>query len=194
MRKERNLVLLSIKSQKLNVYIQFLAFCVLFVLTACEVSKKEIESMKPFEGPTMKTFELVTNYSDSGMVKIRVSAPLQLEYETGNQEFPDGIQVDFFNEKEENYSRLTAKEAFYDKTKNEYTAQRDVVVENVKNQEILKTEELNWTPSKREIYTDKFVVITTPTEILKGHGLVAAQDFTAYEIKKPTGVFSVPKQ
>jgi LPS export ABC transporter protein LptC len=127
-------------------------------------------------------------------VKIRVSAPLQLEYESGNQEFPKGIQVDFFNEKEENYSRLTAKQAFYEKDKNEYTAKGDVVVENIENQEVLKTEELHWTPIKREIYTDKFVVITTPKEILKGNGLVAAQDFTSYEIKKPTGVFSVPEQ
>jgi hypothetical protein len=55
----------------------------------------------------------------------------------------------------------------------------------------LSTEELNWDPQKQIVFTDKFVVIETPTEILKGEGLEANQNFTKYKILKPTGVFSI---
>ncbi len=189
MKKVIFLLIDTLKSQK---PIGFLAFGICLLCMACGDNAIDPSKNKPFEGPTMKTYDLVTNYSDSGRVKIRVKAPLQLEYQSGNQEFPKGISVDFFNQKEEIYSRLTAKQAFYEKDKNEYTAIGNVVVENITNKETLKTEELHWTPTKQEIYTDKAVTITTPKELLKGKGLVAAQDFGAYEIKKPTGVFALP--
>lgn len=191
MKKVIFLLIDTLKSQK---PIRFLAFGICLLCMACGENPIDPTKNKPFEGPTMKTFDLVTNYSDSGKVKIRVKAPLQLEYQSGNQEFPKGITIDFFNYKGEVYSRLSAKQAFYEKNKNEYTALGNVVVENITNKETLKTEELHWTPTKQEIYTDKAVTITTPKELLKGNGLVAAQDFAAYEIKKPTGVFALPKK
>jgi lipopolysaccharide export system protein LptC len=66
-----------------------------------------------------------------------------------------------------------------------------VVLENAVKKETLRTEELFWNKQTRKIHTDKFVTIQTETEILKGTGLTANQDFSDYNITNPTGVFSI---
>jgi hypothetical protein len=66
-----------------------------------------------------------------------------------------------------------------------------VVVVNNKKGETVNTEELNWSPTTKKIYTDKFVTITTADEVLKGEGLDTDQDFSYTRIRKPTGIFSL---
>ena len=66
-----------------------------------------------------------------------------------------------------------------------------MVVKNLQKKETLNTEELHWDRTKQEVFTDKFVRIETPTEILTGQGLRANQDFSRYRILKPTGIFTV---
>jgi hypothetical protein len=64
---------------------------------------------------------------------------------------------------------------------------RDSVMLKDKEGKILQTELLTWDEETDRIFTDKFVKITTPTEILYGDGLEANQDFTRYEIKNIKG-------
>jgi LPS export ABC transporter protein LptC len=65
----------------------------------------------------------------------------------------------------------------------------NVIVKSLDKGQTLNTEELNWKPETKTVYTEKFVTITTAEEILKGEGLDAAQDLSRYKIRKPTGVF-----
>lgn len=170
-----------------------LVFSIL-MLDSCGGIKEDPSKIKPYQGPMMKAFNTKTIYSDSAKVKIIVKAPIRLEYQNGNQNFPKGVEINFFNEKGENYTRLTSDKAKYNKEKNQYTAYTNVVVRNMEKQEKLNTEELHWNQQEKIVFTEKAVVITTPKEILKGTGLNASQDFTEYQIKHPTGEFKVPKK
>ena len=64
---------------------------------------------------------------------------------------------------------------------------RDSVVLKDKEGKMLNTELLNWDNKTSKIYTDKFVKITTASEILYGDGLEAEQDFSRYEIQNIKG-------
>lgn len=55
----------------------------------------------------------------------------------------------------------------------------------------LETELLIWSEKEHRIYTDKFVKISTETEILFGEGLEAKDDFSEYEITNITGRIKV---
>jgi len=44
---------------------------------------------------------------------------------------------------------------------------------------------------EQKIYTDKFVRITTATEILTGEGMEANQDFSSWVILKPRGTIAL---
>lgn len=175
----------------------FLLFHVFFLIllhSSCQTDPEKLKNFEPYDGPIMKTIHIQTVYRDSGNVKIILDAPLQLEYENGDQFFPKGIKLNFYNEEGVCYNQLTAQEAHYSKQENLYTGTGDVIVENIIKQERLNTEELNWSPEVQKIYTDKFVTITTPQELLKGDGLTANQDFTEYKITSPRGVFSIPEE
>ena len=137
----------------------------------------------------MVVYNLVALLTDSAQPKILMKAPRQIEYENGNRDFPDGVNIEFFGEKNQKSSILTAKKAKYNKAKNVYTAIQDVVIVNKEEGKKLNTEELHWNPGTKKIYTDKFVQIESPEELLTGTGLESNEDFSNYRILKVKGVF-----
>lgn len=165
---------------------------VLFLSSCAEVDSSALQKEK-YEGPQVQAINVEIIYSDSAKVRVRLKAPLRIMWQTGNQDFPKGMTINFFNKKGENEARLTAQKGRYDKEKKRYTAMGDVVLVNLLRNEVLKTELLHWTPETRDIFTDKFVTITTPRDIIKGTGLKAKQDLTSYRIDYPTGIVAVDK-
>ena len=51
--------------------------------------------------------------------------------------------------------------------------------------------QLYWSPAEEIFYTDKFVTILSEGEIHTGEGLRANQDFTSYQILKPSGTINL---
>ena len=167
-----------------------LLIIVIVLFCACG-NQKSLEDMQDYEGPNGILKDVKTLLSDSGIVRIRLTAPTQIDETNGNQTFPDGIQVEFFQKDGTISSVLTANEGKFDRLTQIYTAIGNVVVVNTVEEEQLKTELLNWDPEKKRVYTDKFVTIETEDELLQGEGLEASQDFSVYRILKPRGTLSV---
>lgn len=165
----------------------------LFVFASCRDGLEHVGKKEAYAGAFIIAFNLKMQLSDSAKLKIQLFAPLQKEFENGNQEYPKGITVDFYNAQGKQYTRLTADKGSYNKSTNIYTVIQNVVVKSLEKSEELNTEELNWSPHAQDIYTEKKVKITTPTEILYGNGLRAKQDFMSYKIQQPTGKFTVRK-
>lgn len=161
-------------------------------LFLCACSKTEVKKFEKYTGPMLVGYNIYTNYTDSGKVKMRMWAPEQQELETGDRVFPNGIKIDFY-EKSKISSTLTAKHAVFSKVTGIYTVRNDVVIKSDDQNKKLNTEELKWFPKTHrvKIENDKFVKIQTKTEILTGMGLDASEDFRSYKILKPKGVFAV---
>ncbi len=73
-------------------------------------------------------------YSDSAVVRVRITGPLMLrhvESKSPFQEFPEGVDVDFFDANQRVQSKLTAKYAIRYEGKNEVTVRDSVVWESV---------------------------------------------------------------
>ena len=170
---------------------QFWTACLLaFVGVACDTKNTDLSKFEAYEGPAIEAYNIETLYSDSAKLKIIIRAPKQLQYNNENTEYPEGVAIDFYDEKQEKSARLTANSGKFDKATNVYTATGNVFVEDLKQSKNLKSEELHWSPMEKRIYTDKIVIITTPSEIIKGEGLTAAQDFSEYTILKPIATIS----
>lgn len=174
------------KISSLHFFLLFSAFLTL----SCQ-KKTEVVFEKPYTGPMMTAHNIETLYSDSAKVKVKLNAPLQYEYSTGDRKFPNGIKIQFYKANGEINSVLTANKGYYYKQTDNYKVTGNVVIENNVENKKLNSEELLWEPSLKRVSTDKFVRIQTPTEILTGVGMTASQDFKFYKILKPTGVFSV---
>lgn len=163
----------------------------LVLLSFCKSSVSDIKKKVVYKGPIAETTNVHTLYSDSARLEIKLTAPLQLQYENQDGIYPKGIHMTFYDRNGQVSNTVRANYGKYDKQKDQYFIRGNVVLENAVKKETLHTEELYWEKNTRKIHTDKFVTIKTETDILKGHGLTANQDFSNYKILKPTGMFSI---
>ena len=173
----------------IKIIIAFLIFssCENDLAEVARVIKKEELQFETMKGGV----EML--YSDSAIVRVKVSGPTMLRYlnkAEPTQEFPDGINVDFFSPSGRISSELTAKYAIRYEGKNNILVKDDVVWKSKLN-EILETQELIWDEKEERVYTKKFVKITRPDEIVYGYGLDANQDFTRWKIEAITGRIKV---
>jgi LPS export ABC transporter protein LptC len=163
-------------------------------LASCQKKEEEIIKKVAYTGPTVETNNVLTLVSDSAKLQIKLKAPLEQTFESGDQIYPQGMLVTFFSDGGKKVANtLSGKYGKFEKSKNLYTVRGDVRVSNVEKQQKMSTEEAFFDKQKGLIYTDSamFVRVETPTEVLTGYGLTANQDFSRYRIKKPTGIFTV---
>ena len=170
-------------------------FLVLWVviLAACS-SSLEQKTFEQYSGPVMEADTITILYSDSAVVRVKIKAPKQYEYENGDREFPTHIFIEFYEPDGTMSSTLEANSAFYTKETELYKAEGDVEVIGYLEPQKLNSEELFWDPNKEEIYTDTFVRIQTDDQISTGEGLVAKQDFSSYRILKPSGTIYLDEE
>lgn len=162
-----------------------------WLLTACEADPDTVKNIKPYDGPRIEVDTIETLYSDSARMVLKMNAPKQLEMQNGDQIFPKGVDIVFYERDGAVSATLRGNHARYIKEKRQYIVTGNVVVVSKKNNETVNTEELVWSQTTKKITTDKFVTITTPTEVIKGNGLESNQDFSQYRILDVTGIFTV---
>ncbi len=169
---------------------------VLFLFSSCQNDLAEIQRFIKQEETTYETIsDFKTLYSDSAVVKVKIEGPTMLRYldkDRPRQEFPDGMKVEFFTPNQRVTSRLTAKYGMR-LEKDKQIIMRDSVVWESLNKEILETTELIWDEKEERVFTNKFVVIRRPGEIITGYGFESNQDFTYSKIKSVTGQFASDK-
>lgn len=162
---------------------------VLLFLFSCKV--KETTQPKVYEGPLREAEEVVMHYTEKDHLKAILKAKKIFEFQNGDQEFPEGIYLEFYSKEGTLTSTLKANTAFKFKNENKWRGRGNVEVKNIEKNQRLNSEELFWMPETRKIYTDKFVTITDSQDVLYGTGLDALEDLSLYTIKNPTGTMNV---
>jgi len=176
-----------------------LAFAVLgmVLFTSCKNDPKEIDALVSKQAIQEDRAEDVTIiYSEQGRSRIRMFATEFIRNEIAKPPFVDmrkGLKVEFFDDSMNVESTLTAMYARWYEGKGNVLIRDSVVVINKKG-ETLRTEELIWNQDVRKFYTEKFVRINTPDQVMYGDGLEANEDFSWYRIKNPKGTVRVNKE
>jgi len=168
------------------------AFMCIFI--ACEEPVEEVfltaEELN-VDVETTSDVELI--YSDSAITSVIVKAPIMLtNTKRGNQkqEFPEGVDVDFFDPRGRIQSELTCNKATrYERDKK--IVMQDSVVWKSSKGEILDTEELVWDERGEKVFSKRFVKITTETDVINGYGFEADQGFTKWKIIRPQGEMGI---
>lgn len=171
----------------------------LFVLVAamalfssgCTDDLRDPDKEIKYTGPLRETANVLTLYSDSAKVLIKLTAPVQQDFENGDAIFPEGIYVEFYEKDGSVSSTLRSNYAKQERNKDLFLVRGDVVLNNILKKEKLETEELFWDKGKDRIFTDKFVKVTTPERLLTGTGLETNQNFFPYKVLNVTGIFDL---
>jgi LPS export ABC transporter protein LptC len=172
----------------------FLIVLLCIAFTGCKNDMKTIRSLDTTDTAQFEyARQIQIHYTDSGRTKAILTSPMMksFEQEDGYQEFPEGFELIFFDSVAKPQSIITALYGINYEKKNLMEAKSNVVVKNIENNEQLDTEHLVWDRRRELIFSDVFVKITKPNEIIFGDGLTSDQNFDFYEIKNPTGEFKV---
>lgn len=163
------------------------------LLAGCANDMEKVQEFKREEQADAETGKDVeVEYSEMGMIKARVIAPTMVRAygDDPYTEFPDGVTVYNYNDTMGLESTLTANYGINYENREEMLVRDNVVLVNAKGEK-LNSEELNWNRKSKKVFSDKFVKVTTPEEIIEGNGFEADEDFSNYEVKDITGIFSV---
>ena len=161
---------------------------------SCSNDLAEVEALvAKFDTEVETARDVEILYSDSANVRVRITGPTMLNYvdrRDPRQEFPDGVVVDFFGPEGKTDAKLTAKYGIRYQLHGKVTVRDSVVWQDAENKK-LETQELHWDERQQKIFTNKFVVITQPEEIIYGHGFEANQDLSHAKIRAIEGRIKV---
>lgn len=172
-----------------NIPVLIITCCCLLII-ACENDVSKIPNYRKKQIGVEEGKNIESYYSENSKVKAKLTAPVMNRYQTDSPyyEFPKTLHVDFFNDSMKVESKLDALYGKYRQNESKVFLRDSVVVKNILKGDTLHCDELWWDQNTQKFYTDKPVRINTKDKILFGKGLEAAQNFTWYVIKQPTGI------
>ncbi len=183
-------------AQRIKLYgVAALSLGAAILFYACE--QNNLEEIKAFNSaenlPVLEASNFSTLVTDSGKVMYNLEAPKLLRFETGKDsylEFPEGMELVKYDEKRTIISSITANYAkqFVDDKK--WEAKNNVIATNAQG-DTLKTEHLIYEEEKGKIYTEEFVRIIRPDQIITGIGFQSDQTLQNWRIKDPKGTIYV---
>lgn len=173
----------------------FNSLLVLVLMAACN-KQTEVKSDRIYSKADVEvehTKNAVIYYSDSAITRVQITGPILLNHtERNNQrkEFTEGIRVEFYDELGAVSSILTAKYAVQYERDSKVIVRDSVVWRSVEDQ-MLESSELIWDERQELIYTNKFSVITTPTDTVFTQYFKANQDFSEIVMTSTDGAIIV---
>ena len=160
---------------------------IFFLGNSCKNDVQEVmTATEKTELPLRIQYGIHYEYSDSARKKLDIKAPEAVDHSEKKepyQEFPQGMEVTFYDKKGVQEAFIKSNYAKHLIDKNIWEARGDVLVKNNKNEQ-LNSEELIWDEKKKIIYSEQFVKITTDESIIMGKGFEADQSFETWQIFK----------
>ena len=165
-----------------------LSAVLLVVFAGCEEKvKPSVTPIGQGEIPSQESWNSTVLLSDSAHIRAVVWAGHISSF--SQQQFTvlaDSVHVDFFNDRDEHTSLLTARWGRVNDATQDFEAHDNVVVISDSGT-VLRTDRLFWTNAEQKIHTDAYVDIVSPTEHIMGTGLVSDQGLKNYRLSSVTG-------
>jgi LPS export ABC transporter protein LptC len=167
----------------------------LFLSLSCKKEKNNNIPSFPDRAnvPILRTTDVTTMISDSGITRYRISAPEWLIYDKAEEpfwDFPKGIVFERFDGEYKTDANIKSNKAvFYDKLQI-WELTGNVKATNL-NGELFESEKLFWNQEKGTIYSDQFISITQKDKVITGMGFESNQTFSNYTITKVQGIFPI---
>jgi len=160
------------------------------VLFACEGNYKNVKKLSMKDGlPVAEGVDINMFYTDSGKVVTNLIAPRIRDYsnfEFSYQEFPEGVEVRFFENGEQ--STVTSDYAMRYPETNIVDLRENVVLVTADGN-VLNAQQLYWDQKNKWVFTDKPYRITfNDGSYNDGARFDANEDFTVFLSRKNDGI------
>ena len=174
-------------------------FLMVVLLAGCENDIERINLLtSEANRPRIKGTNIQVIYSDSARVKVQIQAPSYQQYtdvERPYMEFPDGMEVYFYDDSMKIESEIRADYTIYYTEESFWHATGNVIARRLDNGDALHTEELFWDEEKEIIYSDTYTRIQNEDGIFYGkRGFESNQNLTNWQLKGTSGTVTVPDE
>lgn len=167
------------------------------MFVSCENDFERIQEVTNTDDSADRTFiEATILYSENGLPVAKLESVKIDQYETAEPytETPDGLTIYFYDSTGTYFtSVLTASYGKFTELDQVFEVRDDVVIETDK-EETIKTEYLvwrrNWPNDSAKVFTDQGVRIINEDATFHFDTLRAMEDFSWYEGKHVTGIFT----
>ena len=152
------------------------ALALAFVVYSCKGNLSAAEKLDLDKIPLQTVDDMFFVQSENGRLKMRVESPRMEVYEhdtVAYDLFPKGIRVFGYSEEGMLETTIVSRQAKHDKTvgKELWSAFGKVVVKNIVKQETMETDTLYWDAEAKEIWTDCYVKMSSPSGHMQGYGM-----------------------
>lgn len=161
---------------------------------ACRQEKKVgVGNINPRNMPTMRTVNVSTLISDSGVTQYKIVSPLWLVYDNVDTPywlFPKGLYLQKYDRMFNVIATIACDSAKYFKREKLWRLDGRVEITRVPK-DLFQTEQLFWNERTHMLYTDSFIHIENLTHMIEGKGFRSNDALSDYRIVTPTGIFPV---
>lgn len=167
-------------------------------ITSCSQEKKNTISSFPDRSkiPILRTTNVTTMISDSGITRYRIHAPEWSIYDKAAEpywDFPKGILFERFNGEYQTDAHIQSDQAIFYTKQNLWKLTGNVKAQNMEG-ETFQTQLLFWDQKKKEIFSDSTVTITQKDKIISGRGFESDQTMSKYKILKVNGIIPIKEE
>ncbi len=146
---------------------------------------------------TEATKELSTKDSSNTRVVAVLKSPINKDFDNLRfkyKEFPNGLQLDFFDDKGQKSVIIADYGIIYSQT-GIIDLQGNVVIESHDGKK-LETEQLYWDRSNKWIFTEEAFTYTNPEDgtLMDGEGMDFNRDFTFFKAHRTFGLMSIKEE
>lgn len=187
----------ALNMRLLPVVAVVLMACMAMTVSSCKEEHKEMMSgrIDPEKFPTMKTTDVSTLVSDSGVTRYKIASPLWLMFDQAKVpvwRFPKGLHLEKYDDFFRKDATVDCDSATYYKNDQIWRLDGYVRIANVLNERFL-TNQLYWDQRRQKIYSDSFIHIEKSDRIIEGYGFESNEKLTNYRVLNVSGIFPVDK-
>jgi LPS export ABC transporter protein LptC len=168
---------------------------ILFSVLSCSGEKNEIVKVvfQPDSSYTMRTTDVVTLISDSGVTRYKVKAKEWLVFDKAQEPywfFPSGVYFEKFDSLYETEAFLRADTAYNYTKKEHWKFSGNVKIENLQGDKF-DTSVLYIDQRGDSVYSDRYIKIQRGEEVITGIGFWSNLNMTKYRILSSTAEFQL---
>ena len=176
------------------------AAAVAIIVFSCKGKLSEAEKLDLSETPVQVVDSMFFVQTENGLLKMRVEAPRMEKYQKDTCSFdlfPAGLAVYGYAEDGTLETIIVSDQARHDMADGgveQWSAFGHVVVRNVLQQERMETDTIYWDRKNKEIYTDCYIRMFSPSGFMQGYGMRSDEMARNSEILKPFNSYGVVVQ
>ncbi|MCJ8496665.1 LPS export ABC transporter periplasmic protein LptC [Chryseobacterium salipaludis] len=190
--------MVSVRNISKNNIAALLGCAIFFTLISCEEDLAEINKNKNVNFPSQVIYNSEILQRDSGMIKLRATAPLIEKYELIDSPYivaRKGINILFYDKKKpDSPGSIKADFAKFNERKKFYEARGNIRIVS-SDKQMFAMQSVFWDQNKKLIYTTDTVYVTDKdgSTLVGANGMRAKDDFSEYTFFNNSGDINAGK-